>query len=255
MPYVRLNDVSFTFPVYGITNRSLKVTLMKQFAGGLISSTGRDVEINALRNLNFSLEPGDRLGLIGHNGSGKTTLLRLLAGLTKPSSGKIEIDGRVIPLIDKGLGIHQELTGAQNIELPMRLLGATNEEVRAAEVDIPEWTELGQFIDLPVRTYSEGMRARLLFAICTAIPCDILILDEWLGAGDMSFTARAEQRLMTFIEKTQILVLATHSIDLLRRFCNRLILLDKGQIIAMGDPEEVLDVYFATISQQHAAAE
>lgn len=255
MPYVRLNDVNFTFPIYGITNRSLKVTLMEQLAGGQISANSGGVAINALRDLNFNLEPGDRLGLIGHNGSGKTTLLRLLAGLAKPSSGKIDIDGRVIPLIDKGLGIHPELTGAQNIELPLRLLGATTQEVRAAELDIPEWTGLGQFIDLPVRTYSEGMRARLLFAICTAIPCDILILDEWLGAGDMSFTERAEQRLRTFIEQTQILVLATHSIDLLRRFCNRLILLDKGQITAIGDPEEVLDIYFRNVSEQHVAAE
>lgn len=127
MPYVRLNDVNFTFPIYGITNRSLKVTLMEQLAGGQISANSGGVAINALRDLNFNLEPGDRLGLIGHNGSGKTTLLRLLAGLAKPSSGKIDIDGRVIPLIDKGLGIHPELTGAQNIELPLRLLGATRQ--------------------------------------------------------------------------------------------------------------------------------
>jgi ABC-type polysaccharide/polyol phosphate transport system ATPase subunit len=241
--HVRLNDVSFSYPIYGLTNRSLKVTVMRQLVGGQVALNHGKVIVNALRNLTFALEPGDRLGLIGPNGSGKTTLLRMLAGLAHPSSGTLDIAGRVIPLIDKGLGIHGELTGAQNIELPLRLLGASDAEVRAAQNEIPEWTGLGHFLDLPVRTYSEGMRARLLFAICTALHGDVLVLDEWLGAGDAQFASAAEARLHSYLNRTQIIVFATHSMDLLRRFCTKVAWLEQGELVMIGAVEEVLQAY------------
>ena len=241
--HVRLKDVSFSYPIYGLTNRSLKVTVMRQLVGGQLAMDDRKVIVNALRNISCSLEPGDRLGLIGPNGSGKTTLLRMLAGLAHPSSGGLDIQGRVIPLIDKGLGIHSELTGAQNIALPLRLVGASDAEVRAAQEEIPGWTGLGHFLDLPVRTYSEGMRARLLFAICTALQGDILILDEWLGAGDAQFAAAAEARLHSYLNRTKIIVFATHSMDLLRRFCTKVAWLEQGELVMMGDVEDVLGAY------------
>ncbi len=241
--HIRLKDVSFTYPIYGLTNRSLKVTVMRQLVGGQVAVHDRKVIVNALRNISLSLEPGDRLGLVGANGSGKTTLLRLLAGLAHPSTGTLEIEGRVVPLIDKGLGIHPELTGSQNVELPLRLLGASDAEVREAQAEIPGWTGLGQFLHLPVRTYSEGMRARLLFAICTALHGDILILDEWLGAGDASFAANAEARLHSYLNRTQIVVCATHSMDLIRRFCTKVAWLENGELVQLGDVEEVLHAY------------
>jgi ABC-type polysaccharide/polyol phosphate transport system ATPase subunit len=255
MTHIRLRDLSFSYPIYGMTNRSLKVTVMRQLVGGQVAiGNDRVVIVNALRDLTFELEPGDRLGLLGPNGSGKTTLLRLLAGLAHPTSGKLDVEGRIMPLIDKGLGIHPELTGRQNIELPLRLLGASDMEVRQAQLEIPEWTGLGQFLDLPVRTYSEGMRARLLFAICTALHGDILILDEWLGAGDASFAAAAEARLHSYLNRTQIVVCATHSFDLLRRFCNKVAWLENGQLVMLGPVEEVLTRYCERMFAPAAAA-
>lgn len=253
MAHIRLKDLSFTYPIYGMSNRSLKVTVMRQLVGGQVAVHDRVVVVNALRNISFELNAGDRLGLIGANGSGKTTLLRLLAGLAQPTSGTLEIEGRVIPLIDKGLGIHPELTGAQNIELPLRLLGASTTEVKRAQEEIPDWTGLGQFLDLPVRTYSDGMRARLMFALCTALPGDVLVLDEWLGAGDASFAATAEARLASYLSRTQIVVCATHSTDLIRRFCNKVAWLENGEVVAFGEVEDVLDRYVANMIHRVAA--
>jgi ABC-type polysaccharide/polyol phosphate transport system ATPase subunit len=253
MPMLTLENVSFSYPVYGLTNRSIKVTLARQMAGGRIAASHRAVSVRAINDLSFSLRPGDRLGLVGHNGSGKSTLLRLLAGLARPTSGRIVVDGRIIALIDKGLGIHPELSGYQNIELPLRLLGATDAEVKAAREEIPEWTGLGDFLNLPVRTYSEGMKARLLFAVCTALHGDILVMDEWLGAGDATFAARAAERIHRFLERTAILVLATHSPDLMRAFCNRVIWLDRGEMVAFGDTETVLQMYHASMHSAVAA--
>src|SRR5690606_5073699 len=153
------------------------------------------VEVQALSDVSLDLKEGDRLGLVGRNGAGKSTLLKVLAGLVHPQRGGVRVEGRVAPLLTRGLGIHPELSGANNIELPMRLLGATEAEIKRAKRDVPEWSGLGEFIHLPVRTYSAGMRARLLFAICTAVRGEILIMDEWLSAGDADFVNKAQERL------------------------------------------------------------
>jgi ABC-type polysaccharide/polyol phosphate transport system ATPase subunit len=240
---VRVDRVSLSYPVYEVTGRSLKLTLMRQVVGSRIDLGVGSVEVAALCDISFELKPGDRLGLVGRNGSGKSTLLRLLARLAHPSSGQVTIRGRVVPLIEKGLGINPELTGMENVELPLRLLGATNKEVREALEIIPEFTGLGAFMQMPVRTYSEGMKARLAFAICTSIQGDILILDEWLGAGDIDFYQRAEARLQSMLERTGIVVLATHSVPLMEQLCNRVAWIDRGRLIMMGDPHEVLRAY------------
>src|SRR5262245_59747541 len=178
MVYVRATNMDFSYPIYEVTGRSLKVSMMRQFAGAKIAGDKGMVEVQALQDVSFEILEGDRVGLIGRNGSGKSTLLRLLASLAFPQRGSLEIEGRVLSLITPGMGVNPELSGAANIELPLRLLGASDSEVKAAKQDIPEFTGLGNFINLPVRTYSDGMRARLAFALSTAIEADILILDE-----------------------------------------------------------------------------
>jgi ABC-type polysaccharide/polyol phosphate transport system ATPase subunit len=240
---VQVDRVNLSYPVYEVTGRSLKLALMRQVVGSRIDMGVGSVEIAALNDISFELRPGDRLGLIGRNGSGKSTLLRLLARLAYPTSGRITIKGRVIPLIEKGLGINPELTGMENIELPLRLLGASTKEVRGAMETIPEFTGLGAFMRMPVRTYSEGMRARLAFAICTAIEGDVLVLDEWLGAGDIDFYERAQARLQEMLARTGIVVLATHALGLMEQLCNRVAWIDRGRLIMIGDTREVLHAY------------
>ncbi len=249
MAAIDLDAVSFSYPVYEVTGRSLKMTVMRQLVGSKIDLGVGSVEVAALAEVTLNLRSGDRLGLVGRNGSGKSTLLRLLAGLAHPTRGRMHIDGRVLPLIDKGLGINPELSGFENIELPLRFLGASDAEVRAAKRDVPDFTGLGPFIHMPVRTYSEGMRARLAFALCTAITGDVLLLDEWLGTGDADFYERAQQRLKGMMSATQIVVLATHSTELMRSICNKVAWFDRGRLIVMGDPDAVIGMYLA--AQQH----
>lgn len=243
MAHIRLNNIYFSYPVYSITGRSLKVSLMQQVAGAQIRNSNETVTVTAIKNLSFELKDGDRLGLVGHNGAGKSSLLRVLAGLAHPQAGSMEIQGRVIPLIERALGVNQELSGYDNIELPLRLLGANDQEIKEARGYIPEFTGLGDFMSLPVRTYSEGMKARLAFALCTAIHGDIMILDEWLSAGDIDFVEKAEQRLTNMVDSVPILVLASHNLDLLRRVCTKVAWMAHGKLMMLGDPEEVLTKY------------
>jgi ABC-2 type transport system ATP-binding protein/lipopolysaccharide transport system ATP-binding protein len=252
MPYVRASNMHFSYPIYEVTGRSLKVSMMRQFAGSKIGGDNGMVEVHALQDVSFELEDGDRVGLIGRNGSGKSTLLRLLARLAYPQRGRLDIKGRLLSLITPGMGVNPDLSGAANIELPLRLLGASDSEVRQAKRDIPEFTGLGNFINLPVRTYSDGMRARLAFALSTAIDADILVLDEWLGAGDAAFIEKAQARLNSMLSRTKIVVLATHSLELMLSICNVCIWLDSGRLCMMGPPSSVVNAYLS--SYQHSIA-
>lgn len=246
MASIRLEDVSFSYPLFDVTERSLKVSLMRQFGADAESGP---VEVPALVDVSLKLEDGDRLGLVGRNGSGKSTLLKLLAGLIYPHHGGVSVRGRVVPLITRGLGIHPELSGYQNIELPMRLLGATEAEIRQARAEVPEWSGLGDFVHLPVRTYSEGMRARLLFAICTAVRGDILVMDEWLSAGDAEFVARAQERLRSLLDTTRIVVLSSHSIEIIRQMCNVVCWMEAGRIVMTGEADAVIPAYLKGIQR------
>ncbi len=251
MASVDLRAVDFSYPVFAVTGRSLKVSLASR-----IRAPGAGVvHVHAIRNLSLQLRDGERLGLIGRNGSGKSTLLRILAGLAHPQRGMISVEGRVVPLIEKGLGINPELSGEANIELPLRLLGATDAEIVAARPWVEQFTGLKDFLKLPVRTYSEGMKARLAFALSTAIHGDILILDEWLSAGDIDFTERAEQHLTGMLDRARILVLATHSLELIRRTCTKVAWLSQGELVRLGPPEEVLAAYDASAHSVPRAAE
>jgi lipopolysaccharide transport system ATP-binding protein len=246
MASIKLEDISFWYPVYDAARRSLKVSMMRQFGGG---EGGDVVEVQALCDVSLDLQDGDRLGLIGRNGAGKSTLLKVLAGLVHPQRGGVNIEGRVVPLLAKGLGIHPELSGYRNIELPMRLLGAAEAEIRRAKQEVPEWSGLGDFINLPVRTYSAGMRARLLFAICTAVRGDILIADEWLGAGDADFFNKAQQRLQDMLSSTRIVVVSSHSPDIIRKMCNLVCWMERGQIVMTGPADQVLPAYLKGVQR------
>lgn len=248
MAFVRLEDVSFWYPVFDVTGRSLKVSLMRQFGGDRANEKGV-VEVQALSDVTLKLEDGDRVGLIGRNGAGKSTLLKLLAGLIHPQRGGVRIEGRVVPLLARGLGIHHELSGLQNIELPMRLLGANEEEIRLAKIEAPDWTGLGEFIHLPVRTYSDGMKARLLFAICTSVRGDILVMDEWLSAGDADFVNRAKERMEELMNTTRIVVLSSHSIEIIRQMCNVVCWMERGQVVLVGAADDVIPAYLKGVQR------
>ncbi|MDP3675566.1 MAG: ABC transporter ATP-binding protein [Novosphingobium sp.] len=243
MAHIRIQGISLEYPIYDVTSRSLKISLLQQAVGSRLAKDRRNVRVQAIQNLTMNLSDGDRVGLVGHNGSGKSTLLRVIAGVTFPQLGKMDIKGRVVPLIERGLGVNSELTGRQNISLPLMLLGATGAEIRAAHQEIPEWTGLGEFIDLPVRTYSDGMRARLMFAISTAIHGDILLLDEWLGAGDAQFVQAASERMERMLASAGIMVVASHSAEIIQKFCTKAVWMERGEIIAIGSPDMVMQRY------------
>lgn len=252
MASIDAEHVDFDYPIYDMRARSIKLSLSRQIVGGALSDLGQHLTVNALRNIRLSLQDGDRIGLVGHNGAGKTTLLRVLAGLYPPRRGRISIVGRVVPLIEKGVGMNWELSGNENVELPLRLLGATDEEVRRAKKEIPEFTGLGPYMHLPIRTYSEGMKTRLAFAICTAIHSEILVLDEWLSAGDLDFQQRANQRLNDMIKATNILIISSHSLSLIENVCNRAVLMEGGRIRLDGTPREVCAAYLGEETEEPA---
>ncbi|GGC51417.1 ABC transporter ATP-binding protein [Chelatococcus reniformis] len=240
MASVTLANASVEFPIYNARGRSIRKSLFAR-VGGSVDSTGDVVSVAALKNINLSLRDGDRLGIIGHNGAGKSTLLRVLSGAYEPSSGTAEIVGRVSSLLDITMGMDPELTGAENIILRGTLIGMSIREARQRVMEIDEFAEIGSFIDLPMRTYSSGMNMRLAFAISTAVQPDILLLDELIGVGDPSFSAKARRRIETMMEKAGILVLASHDAKTLREYCTRGIIMSHGRIDFEGSLDEALE--------------
>ncbi|WP_273013263.1 MULTISPECIES: ABC transporter ATP-binding protein, partial [unclassified Hyphomonas] len=192
-------------------------------------SNRRKVCINALKDINLDFRDGDRIGLIGHNGAGKTTLLKVLSGILPPTAGRIRIQGRTAGLLSIQLGLDTRASGYENIIIRARYMGVTEEEIQERFDDICEFSELGEYLHLPLKAYSSGMRVRLAFAIATAFDPDILILDEWLSAGDATFRDKASARMKNLIAQTGIFVMATHQVSLMKQMCNRGIVLKKGQ--------------------------
>jgi ABC-2 type transport system ATP-binding protein/lipopolysaccharide transport system ATP-binding protein len=207
-----------------------------------IGHSGKTV-IKALNGITFDIHEGDRVALLGHNGSGKTTLLRTLAGIYEPISGELEANGHIVPLFDLQLGMDPDATGMENIWLRGKMLDLTNQQIDRSVDDIASFTELGDYLFMPIRTYSQGMMLRLAFGISTAVTPDVLILDEMIGAGDAAFIDRANARLKTFIERAGILVIASHNPAMLRQWCNKGILLEHGKIVVYGELEEALARY------------
>ena len=231
MALISLKNASVSFPIYGAGSASLKKTLAASVTGGRLGQETGVRVVEALSGINLELKSGDRLGLIGHNGAGKSTMLRMLAGVYEPSSGDFVRQGTVASLIDPSLGIEGDATGIENIMLRGLVMGMSKKEVDALTPDICEFSGLGEYVNMPVRTYSTGMMMRLAFSISTSVQADILLMDEWLSVGDAEFTEKAEQRMKAVVSKSGILVLASHSPDLIARECNRVIHLEHGRIV------------------------
>ncbi len=245
MAFVEFKNVFVDFAIYNASGRSLKKHLIQATTGGQIgANTEGHVIVRALNDLSFSLKDGDRVALLGHNGAGKSTLLRLLSGVYTPTSGVAHISGEIGSLIDISLGIDPEATGRENIYLRGGLLGMTKKEINKHLDEIIEFSELGDFIDMPLRTYSTGMHLRLAFAVSTIIHPEILLMDEWLSVGDESFKHKAEARMSELVQATNILVIASHSRELVMNICNRAIWLEHGSIRMDGNPEDVCAIYF-----------
>lgn len=241
---IQLSGVTVDFPIYSVDARSFKKSLLHRSTGGMINQDiGSRISIRALDNVDLLLEEGDRVGLIGHNGSGKTTLLRVLAGVYEPMIGRIMRRGKVTPLLDLALGVNLDSTGHENILSFGSLVGLTKSEIREHTEEIEAFTELGDYLSMPVRTYSTGMMLRLGFAVCTCVNPEILLMDEWISVGDASFMEKAEQRLRSFVDNAGILVLASHNQVLLEHVCNKGILLNQGKVKAVGPIRDVLDTY------------
>jgi ABC-type polysaccharide/polyol phosphate transport system ATPase subunit len=241
---IRLHQVSLDLPIFDVSAQSLKKRVMRLGRRNRIAEDSSGVVVvRSLDGVSLELQPGDRLGLIGHNGAGKSTLLRVLAGIYPPTAGTVEVRGRAVPLLDINLGMDDQSTGRQNIRLRGLLLGMTDAEIKRKTDEIAEFTELGDYLDLPLRTYSSGMRLRLAFAIATAVDADILLLDEVIGVGDASFQHKAARRLEQLHARAEIVVLAIHDPKVIEQSCNKALWLDRGRVRAFGDVRAVLDAY------------
>jgi ABC-type polysaccharide/polyol phosphate transport system ATPase subunit len=239
-----LDNVSVSFPIYHGGSRSLKKSLLFHGSGGhLATDANQRVVVEALRNFSAQICAGDRVALIGSNGAGKTTLLRVMAGIYEPVIGTVRSRGRISPMFDIGLGIDSEISGYENIRMRGLILGMPPQEIEAQMQDIVDFTGLGDYLDIPVRTYSSGMMTRLTFAVATCFAPEILLMDEWIMAGDANFIAKARQRTERFVAKASILVLASHSIETCRQFFNKALWMDQGQLRLAGPIEDVLDAY------------
>jgi ABC-type polysaccharide/polyol phosphate transport system ATPase subunit len=244
MSFLRLRDVSVEFPIYQASSRSLKKLLLASSTRGNLGRDAKDrINVRALSKISFEVGEGERFALIGLNGAGKTTLLKVLAGVYEPTSGRFTSSGRVSSLLDMNVGFNFDATGRENIVLRGMYMGIHPREMRERAAEVAEFTELGDYLDMPVRTYSAGMMIRLAFAASTCIPPDILIMDEWLTAGDAQFLEKAEHRVASFVRTSSILVLASHSLELVQQWCNRGILLHQGRAVMIGPVEEVIAAY------------
>ena len=259
MSFIRLSNVSLSFPVYDSSSRSLKrhaISAMtrgrvtKDLTNRISTDASNRVSIRALRRVNLAIEHGTRLGLVGLNGAGKSTLLHVMAGIYVPDRGAVTVEGKISCMLGGNLGVDPELTGRENIELRGLYLGLSGVDIRERLNDVIEFTQLGPFIDMPLRTYSAGMRARLEFAISTSIHADIVLIDEGIGTGDASFIAQANQRLENLATGAGIVVLASHSEMLLRKTCTHGVLLEAGSIKATGNIETVLERYTASLTPE-----
>jgi ABC-type polysaccharide/polyol phosphate transport system ATPase subunit len=245
MTRLTLDRVGVEFPLYQTSARSLKRMALRTLVGGVIGAAGDSgcTVVQALRDVSLELRPGDRVALMGHNGAGKTTLLRVLAGIYQPTSGTIHGAGRRAPLFDLQVGFDEEATGYECIQLRGLMLGIDRAVIQRKAGEIAAFSELGDYLNLPVRTYSSGMLMRLFFSIATSVEADIVLMDEWIGVGDEHFVEKANRRLHALIDRAHILVIASHSRALVGALCNRGILLEGGRVVCDGPLEAIFSAY------------
>jgi ABC-type polysaccharide/polyol phosphate transport system ATPase subunit len=254
MARVVLNGVHVDFPIYGTQNRSLRNAIYKRATGGVIKRDGERsdrVVVKALSGISMQLEEGDRLGLVGHNGSGKSTLLKAIAGIYEPNQGSLLVEGRVTPLFDMMPGLDVEDSGYENLFTAGLLLGMSRDYIESKIPEIEEICELGEYLSLPVRTYSAGMMTRLGYALVTSLDPDILLMDEGFGAADLRFAERSAERMDEFIGRSRIMVLASHSDSMIASICNKAAWLQEGVLVAIGPVDEIFGKYHDSV---HAKA-
>lgn len=236
---IKLKNVTLDIPMFGEKKRSLKNAVLNKFVGGKILENEKTIHIRALDNINLNCLPGDSIGLLGHNGSGKSSLLRTISGIYKPTSGQLITKGKIITLINNSDGIDEEMSGYKNILLRGLMLGLSKSFIKSKIDEILEFSELKEFIGYPLRTYSNGMKARLLFAINTIAKADILIIDEDIGAADENFSMKIATKKNTYIKNSTISIIASHNKNFLKKFCNKIAFMEKGKIINIIRPSEL----------------
>ncbi len=247
---IDLANITLEYPVYNYSSLSLKSTIVSLASSGAINRmSASSVKVTSIDDLSIKLRHGDRLAIVGGNGAGKTSLLKVISGIYDPSRGKRVVHGHITTLLGTGFGLDDEATGYQNIILGGIALGYTRKQMIACFDEIAGFTQLGDFLNMPLRTYSAGMRAQLAFAIATCKDPEILIIDEGIGAGDAQFMKKANARIDKFVSASNILVMASHSEDLLERFCNKCLYMQRGRALFFGDLQEGLDMYRRDYSQ------
>lgn len=256
-PSVRVQNLQLNYPLYtqrvGQNRINNETDVDRERL--ITNSRGDVVGIKALQNISFDVQAGERIGIVGGNGSGKTSLLQVLAGVLTPEAGFIEINGRTTSLVNINLGMSEQASGHRNITLRGLAGGWNTDEIESHRNEIARFSELGDFLNLPVSTYSSGMRMRLNFAIATAFEPDVLILDEWLSAGDVGFREKATKRMNQFVDRAGILILATHNPTLIRSVCTRALWMDGGKVVADGDIEDVVPAYGREMLARNAVAD
>jgi ABC-2 type transport system ATP-binding protein/lipopolysaccharide transport system ATP-binding protein len=253
MAHISLRNASVDIPVYGVGGNSLKTILLRRAVGGRFANAGSNVIVRALSDVSLEIADGDRVGVIGHNGAGKTTLLRVLAGVYPPTRGDVHVDGEVSPMFNISLGMAPDATGLENIRISGALWGLTNEEIEKGVEDVVEFTELGDYLSIPVRTYSAGMMLRLSFAIATLRKPEILLLDEIIGVGDATFFKKAQARVKAMAGHSRILVVSSHSMDIIKQLCNKVLWLFQGNVVAFDDTAAVVKRYLSTSTDEGGA--
>lgn len=237
---ITLENVSLEFNYFHDSKSSLKEKFARAFWH---KQAKQEPSFLALNKVSFSIGQGERVGIVGRNGAGKSTLLKTICRIYEPSSGRVQVQGQIAPLLEIGAGFQPELSGRQNIYLNGAILGYSKKSLSRIEAEVIEFTELGQFIDTPVKYYSTGMYMKLAFAIATAVHPDVLILDELFAGGDAQFIAKAEKRMLEFVDHSSILIFVSHQPELIRKLCSRVIWMDHGQVTLDGEVNQVLDAY------------
>ncbi len=240
MACIQLKNVSLTYPIYGANARSFKSTLINIATGGRLDSSKGNITVEALRDISFTLEKGDRLALIGHNGAGKSTLLKVLAKIYEPTKGTVDVQGQVNCLFDIMMGMDHELNGYENITLRGMILGLSKLKIQEIIPQVEEFAQLGDFLKMPIKSYSAGMKVRLAFGIITSVASEVLLIDEIVNVGDAKFIEKAKARMKSLVYQSQFMVLSTHDTSIVREFCNKALWLKEGKIEGFGSIDEVL---------------
>lgn len=243
MANIEVKNVSLTYPIYGTNARSFKATLINLATGGRLDQSKGSMIVEALDDVSFSLEKGDKLALIGPNGAGKSTLLKVIAKIFEPSKGRVHVSGRINCLFDIMMGMDHELNGYENIMLRGIILGLSKSEIRKIAHQVEAFAELGDFMKVPIKSYSAGMKIRLAFGIITHVYSEILLIDEIVNVGDAKFIEKAKTQMMNLIHQSEFMVLSTHDTNIVREFCNKALWLQGGKVRKFGKVEEVLQEY------------